>query len=188
MAQDLIGRVQRLIVSPKAEWDAIDAESVEPQSVLIGYVAPLAAIPAIATVVGLGFLGPFAAGAAFQSALVSYVFALVWVFVFAFIINALAPTFGAEKNYRQAFKVAAYSPTAGWVAGVFMLIPVLSFLALIGALYSLYLLFVGLPKMMKPPADKALVYTLAAIVVAILASVLIGALVGLGPRAMSPTL
>lgn len=177
MAQDLIGRVQRLLLSPKTEWDAIDRETVDPQSLVVGYVAPLAAIPAVATIIGMGIIGVGSVrlgfGTAIGMALTQFVMTIVMVFVFAFIINALAPTFGAQKNFNQALKVTAYYPTAVWVAGIFMIIPMLGILGLVGLLYSLYLLFVGLPKLMKPPAEKATTYTIVSIVVAIVAGVII---------------
>jgi len=97
------------------------------------------------------------------------------VFVLALIIDALAPTFGGQKNPIQALKVAAYSATAAWVAGIFGLIPALGFLGLLG-LYSLYLLFLGLPILMKAPEDKAMGYTLVVIVAAIVLGYLVSAL------------
>ncbi|MGD9542457.1 MAG: Yip1 family protein [Methylocystis sp.] len=180
MTNDLVGRVQRLLLSPKAEWDAIDAEAVDRQKLITSYVAPLAAIPAIAGVIGMSVFGlhlpgagavktPF--GAALAAAVVTFAVQIGWVFVFAFIINALGPSFGAQKNYNQALKVAAYWPTASWVAGVFQILPVLGLIALAGAVYSLYLLFVGLPKLMKPETGKATTYTLASIGVAIVAAI-----------------
>lgn len=175
MAQDLVGRVQRLLMSPKTEWDAIDVEPVDTQKLITGYVVPLAAIPAVAGVIGFGLFGGRGLIPSLISAIVTFGLQIGWIFVFAYIINALAPTFGAQKNYNQALKVTAYAPTAGWIAGIFNILPVLAVLALIGSLYSLYLLFLGLPKLMKVPADKAVVYTLASIAAAIVASVLIGA-------------
>ena len=62
MAQDLVGRVKRLLLSPKAEWDAIDEESVEPAGLITSYVAPLAAIPAVASIIGLSIIGTSAFG------------------------------------------------------------------------------------------------------------------------------
>ena len=38
---------------------------------------------------------------------------LVGVVVLSFVIDALAPTFGAGKSSDRAGKVAAYAPTAG---------------------------------------------------------------------------
>lgn len=179
MAKDIVGRVQRLLLSPKSEWDVIDGEAVEPQSLVTGYIAPLAAIPAVATVIGWGILGAgpvkLGFGTALTMAATQYVLAIVFVFVFAFIIDALAPTFGAQKNFNQALKVSAYSATAGWVAGVFMIVPALGVLAVVGAIYSLYLLFIGLPKLMKPAAGKEMTYTIVSIVTAIAAGVVISA-------------
>lgn len=186
MQQDLITRAQRLIMSPKSEWDIIDGETADPSKLITGYVAPLAAIPAIAMLIGMSFVGvnmmgasyhaPF--GAALGGAIVSFIFAIAGVFIFAIIINALAPAFGAQSNFNQALKVSAYAPTAGWLAGVFAIVPMLAILSLVGAVYSLYLLFVGLPKMMKPPAEKATTYTIVSIVVAIVAWIILSAFAG----------
>ncbi len=73
-------------------------------------------------------------------------------------------------------KVAAYAPTAGWVAGVFGLIPLLSILSLLG-LYSIYLLHTGIAALMKPPANKAVLYTIAVIVVMVVIWLVIGGIV-----------
>ncbi|MBA3318680.1 MAG: YIP1 family protein, partial [Gemmatimonadales bacterium] len=73
----------------------------------------------------------------------------------------------------QALKVAGYSYTASWVAGIFLLIPVLSFLSILGV-YSLYLLFLGLPVLMKAPKEKALSYTVVVILAAIVLFMVIG--------------
>ena len=97
-------------------------------------------------------------------AVVVYVLSLVGVFVVAYIIDSLAGTFGARKNPDNAMKVSAYAPTAAWVAGVFNIIPALGILGL----YSLYLLYMGIAALMKPAADKAVIYTIAVIVCAII--------------------
>ena len=57
-------------------------------------------------------------------------------------------------------KLAAYSPTAMWLAGAFALVPPLAILALLG-LYSLYILYRGVPIVTQVPEDRALVFTLA---------------------------
>ena len=187
MAQALIERVKGILLSPKTEWDKIDTETVEPQSVITGYVLPLVAIAAIAGLIGMSIFGVKVLGVSYKApffgaltgAVVQIAFGVAFVFVFAFIINSLAPTFGAAKNWGQAFKVAAYAPTAAWVAGMLAIIPMLGVLGVVGGLYSLYLLFVGMPKLMKPPAEKATTYTIVSIVVAIIASIILGAIAGM---------
>ena len=38
------------------------------------------------------------------------------VFIVAFVVDALAPTFGGRKDFISAMKVAAFAPTAAWLA------------------------------------------------------------------------
>jgi hypothetical protein len=164
---ELIGRVQRLLLSPAAEWDKIDTEGADVAGIYQSYILPLAGLSALAGFIGMSIVGVAGFRIAFLSGLIQAVISLglacALVYVMALIINALAPQFGAKEEFGQAFKVAAYAPTASWIGGLFMIIPALWFMALIGGLYSLYLLFVGLPKLMKPAADKSLIYTLAVI-------------------------
>jgi hypothetical protein len=149
---------------------------------------PLAAIGAIAGFIGgslvgmsLPFLGryrvPITAGLA--GAVFTFVIAIVGVFCLAFIINALAPTFGAEKDANKAFKVAVYSYTPGWIAGVLQILPALGVLAVLAALYGLYLLYLGLPALMKCPRDKAVGYTAVVVVCAIVLSIVLTSIGGL---------
>ena len=78
--------------------------------------------------------------------------------------------------------------TAAWIAGVFELIPAFGWLAgIVGGLYSLYLLYLGLPKLMKVSGDKALLFTAAAAICALIAGFLVGIVTNtvLGPLMMA---
>jgi len=165
MLQDIVGRVRRLLLSPPDEWAAINGEPADMGSIYKNYVLPLVAFSALA-----GAIGSMMLGAGFAVVLRELLFAVIVgaasVYLFALIIDALAATFGGQKNAGQAFKLAAYAPTAAWVASVFNIIPILSFLSILG-LYSVYLLYVGLPELMKCPKDKALVYTIVIVACAI---------------------
>ena len=179
----LMDRVKRVLLTPKQEWPVIDAEQASVGGLYTSYIIPLAAIGPIAMVIGSSVFGmnvPFVGsiklpiGYALRNAVISYVAGLVGVYVLALIIDALAPTFGGQKNQVQALKGAAYSYTAAWVAGVFLLIPLLGIIGLLVSLYSLYLLYVGLPIVMKAPPDKAVGYTVVVVLVAIVLWVVIG--------------
>ncbi|MBK6982513.1 MAG: YIP1 family protein [Betaproteobacteria bacterium] len=178
---NLVERAKNLILTPAAEWDKISAETHTVQDLYTGWIMILAAIPALATFVGFSLVGVGAFGLSYRvpvmsgiaHAIASYLLALGSVYVFALVIDALSPTFGGEKNFLQAFKVAAFAPVASWLAGVFHLLPALSILAILG-LYSVYLLYVGLPRLMKTPAEKAMPYTAVVIVVGIVISILVG--------------
>jgi len=173
---DIVSRVKNILINPKNEWAVIDGEPDEPITILKSYVAIVAAIPAVCGFIGTSIIGiaGYRTGiiGGLFSAVLSYVLTLAGVFVMAFIIDALAEMFGGRKNFNSAFKVAAYAPTASWVAGVFTLIPVLSVLTILG-LYSLYLLYLGLQMLMRTPQDKAIGYVIAVIVAAIIVSLLI---------------
>ena len=126
-------------------------------------------------------------------AVITYVLALVSVYVSSLVIDALAPSFGGTKDSLKAFKVAAYSATAAWLAGIFGIIPMLGILAIVG-LYSLYLLYLGLPRLMRVAEDKALGYTIVVIVVQIVLYMVCIWLVGMlvlsiaGPMMIAPVI
>jgi hypothetical protein len=160
-------------MEPRAEWPRIDAEPATIGGIYRNYVVILAAIGPICLMLGLMLIGGgfvrFATSFLIGQAILSYVLTLVGVYVIALIVDALAPTFGAQKNLVSAFKLAAYSMTAAWVAGVFALVPFLAILIVVAAIYGLYLFYLGLPVLMKVPADKVIAY----FVVAALASMIV---------------
>ena len=168
---NLVERVKGILLQPKLEWQAIEREPGDAGYLFPNYVAIVAAIPAVCTFIGTSIIGfgPYHVGivGGLLRAIVFYVLSLISVFVAAYIIDFLAGTFGARKNFDNAMKVSAYAPTAAWIAGVFNIIPMLAILGILG-LYSLYLLYTGIVALMKPPADKALIYTIAVIVCAII--------------------
>ena len=177
VSKPIVERVKNILVSPDAEWSVIDGERSSTASLITGYVVPLAVVNAVAAFIGRSIVGvtlPFVGGtyrASIASGLVvavlSVVLTVVGVVVCASVIDALASTFGAQKNNTQAIKVAAYAPTAAWVAGILQIIPALAPLAILGAIYTLYLLYLGLPRLMKCPPDKAIGYTVLVVVATI---------------------
>ena len=183
----LVERARKLILQPAQEWAAIAAEPHTVQDLYTHYVMILAAIPAVCMFIGLSLVGVGVFGATYRmpiaygvtNLVVGYVLSLGSVYVFALIIDALAPTFGGQKNFMQALKVAAFAPTAAWLAGIFHIIPSLSIIGTLLSLYSLYLLYLGLPALMKAPEDKAIPYIVVVIIAAIVLAVVIGAVVSL---------
>ncbi|MGE0449841.1 MAG: Yip1 family protein [Vicinamibacterales bacterium] len=181
---NLTERVKNICISPNSEWPVIEQESTPPAELATGYLAPLAAIGAVANFVGgsiigttLPFVGtyrqPIAGGVV--SAVFMFVLTIAFCFLLGFIINALAPTFGGRQDSNQAFKVAVYSYTPGLLAGALRVLPALGALVgLIAGLYGLYLLYLGLPQLMKAPRDKAVGYTIVIVVCAVVAGVILG--------------
>ncbi len=168
----LVERAKNMILTPKSEWDVVNQEATTNAGLYKDYIVYLAAIGPIASFLGMSFVGisflgtrPIVDG--LTAAIVSYVLALVGVFLIALLINVLAPTFGGQKNQVQALKVAAYSYTPAWVASVLGIVPMLGILILVAALYGLYVLYLGLPVLMKAPKEKAVGYTVTIVVCAI---------------------
>ncbi|MBO9376974.1 DUF1282 domain-containing protein [Sphingomonas histidinilytica] len=182
----LVERAKNILVTPKTEWPVIDGEPSTIGDIYKNYVLVLAAIPAICTFIGSSLFGYSVLGVAFRvpivtalsSAIVSYVMSLISIYVLGMIIDALAPSFGGTRNPVQAFKVAAYSNTAGWVAGILTIIPQLALIAALLSLYGFYLLYLGLPVLMKAPKEKGLAYTIVTVIAAIILFVVVGAIVG----------
>jgi hypothetical protein len=184
---NLVARVRNILLTPKTEWPVIAAEPETTAGLYTQYILVLSALGPIAmflkgTLIGTTtFLGTFRMdmGMGLTMLVVSYVLGLVGIFLLALIINALAPTFGGQKDQVQALKAAAYGATAAWVGGIAQIVPWIGWLVgLAAAVYSIYLLYLGLPHTMKSPPEKAAGYTAVTIIAAIVLSWIIWAIIG----------
>ncbi len=176
---NLFDRAKNIIISPKNEWEVVANEEPNTQQIIVGYVFPMALVPTIAIIIGWGLIGvlgfkSFDFGIAMG--LVILLNALISVFVAAFVIDALAPSFGSQKNLGRAVQLVAYSLTPVWVGGIFNILPSLSWLGTLFGLYGLYLLFIGVVPLMKTPEEKKVGYIIVSIVVLIVVYFVIAAI------------
>src|SRR5436190_4388659 len=179
----LIERVQSILLRPRQTWPVIAAEPADVATIYSRYVVILAAIPAICAFIGWTLVGGGAFGVSFRlpiatglvQMVVGYLLSLAIVYVLTLIVNALAPTFGGTKDMVAALKVVAYGSTAGFLGGVFSLLPSLALLGLLASLYSIYLIYTGLPVLMRCPPEKAGAYTVVVVVCTIVAMIVLGA-------------
>jgi len=167
---DILQRARNIIMTPKTEWLVIVAEEPNTAEILKGYVLPLALIPAIAYVIGFGVIGrgmmsSFSWGIAMG--LIQFILAFVGVYLSAYVIAYMAPRFGSQQDMGRAVQLVAYSYTPAWVAGILSLVPALGVLVFVAGLYGLYLMYLGLPQMMKTPRDKVVGYLVVSIIVLI---------------------
>jgi hypothetical protein len=154
----LIDRVKNILLTPKTEWPAIAGEAATLQSIFVGYVLILAAIGPIALAIGTGFLG-------IEFAILRYLIGLAITLLLALIADAIAPAFGGEKNFVQSLKLVAYSFTAAWIAGIFLLLPWIgAIIALFALLYSCYTFYLGAPALKKCTSEKAVGFVVVVIV------------------------
>jgi hypothetical protein len=171
---DLKTRAQNILTKPAAEWPTIAAERTTPMDLVTSYAAPLLAVSAICSFIGLSIVGvslplmgtirtPIVSGLA--SAVVRFVLGLVGLYVSAVIIEKLAPTFQSKGDTTQAMKLVVFASTPIWIAGVLQIIPALGLLIFLAALYAIYLFYLGLPAVMSTPGDKVIPYMVVAAIV-----------------------
>lgn len=181
----LLARVKNILLTPKTEWPVIAAEPDSVAGLYKNYIVILAAIPAVIaflrySVIGISIPivgGTFrlGIGAGLTQMIVTYLISLGLAYLMMLIIDALAPSFGGQKDQTQALKSIAYAYTASWVASVLTLIGGLGFLIMLAAgIYGIYLLYLGLPFTMKCPQDKAGGYAAVTIIIAIVLSLVLG--------------
>jgi hypothetical protein len=185
--ETMISRVKGIMLEPRATWKEIDTEFLKSGELWGKYIIPLAALGPIASIIGMILFGkriaftsltnPVPISTAVATGVAGFVLALLSVFVLSRIISLLAPGFGGQRNDVQGLKAAAYASTSAWLGGVFQVLPALSLVSLIFSLYSLVLLYVGLPIVMKVPQDRAMGYTAVVIIVWIVVFLVAGAIV-----------
>lgn len=169
----LVERAKAIIMKPAETWQIIATEPATPGDLIVRYAIPLIAIGPVAGFIGGQLFGIGAFGFSYKpslmagltSAIMQFVLGVIGVIVLALIADWLAPKFEGQSNRTSAFKLAVYSGTAAWLAGIFGLIPMLGVLGLLG-LYSIYLLYTGATPMMKVPQDKSVGYTAVTIIAA----------------------
>lgn len=180
-----VERAKNIILSPATEWPTIAAEESSVQAIYTGYLVVLAAIPAVAgfigmTLIGFGAMGMgrhMSLGGGLLAMVVGYLISLLLVYLVAWVVDALAPSFRAQKNFLNAFKLVAYSATPGMVAGVLQILPMLAPITLLASLYGIYELYLGLPVLMKVPQERAILYAAAIVVATLIIGIVLSRLV-----------
>jgi hypothetical protein len=171
---DIVQRVQAILFKPREEWARIKSEPATAVGLFASYAMVLAAIPPgfqflrRILIERLPVIGHWPLLRALGSAVVAYVLSLVTVVLFAVIINELAPGFSSAKNMTRALKLAVFSMTPGWVAGVLAIVPGLWIVGILASLYGVYILYLGFETpMMETPKERVGGYLGVSILVAI---------------------
>ncbi len=157
----ILSRCYGLFRDPKGEWKQIRDEETTIPNILVGYVAPLAAIPPICDLIGSSIFNHMLQvepGQAIIRAVITWIVSVALVGFLGILINVIAPNFDAEQNDLAAQKIAAYSMTPAFLSGVFSLLPWLWWVSLFALAAMVFLMYRGLPVLMKAPEDRALGY------------------------------
>jgi hypothetical protein len=179
--QTILKRAFNIIFHPKDEWELIKHETATADSLFKEYACFMAALPAIAAFIGNVIFGkltaqgfmPMPMGENLRWSMLSYALSLGSVYLLSYIIDYLAPWFGAQKNLVSSLKIVVYSHTATWVVGILLIIPHLTILSIFGSFYSLYLLYSGIKSLKNVPQGRMAGYFSASILASIILSIFI---------------
>ncbi|MEW5687755.1 MAG: Yip1 family protein [Pseudomonadota bacterium] len=190
-----VSRALAMLVRPARAWDEIQAQPAEPRALFRGYVLPLAAVPAVCGVIGAAVFGFNIASVGVRmsqaglllGSVVGFAATLLAVWLLAIWLDITAPAFGGLRDRRAALNLVGYGATASWIGGVAELYPSVGIpVGILAGLYSLYALYLGLPKLMRIPPERALTAFAAALIATLLLGAARGALVGLAAEAGGP--
>jgi hypothetical protein len=190
-----IDRAICIIKNPLAELNKVKSEQLSKDYLLKQYIAILAIIPAVAYIIGMGFVGismgfigsyKMSIPNAIVGGVLTYVLTIAGYYLSSIVINALAPNFASKQNEIQAMKLAAYAYTPVLLGGVFNIIPMLGVIGMLFSLYGLYILYLGVPLLMETPQDKAMTYTIVIIVAMFIIYAVIGSIISGIMFSMSP--
>ncbi len=178
---NLIERVKNILLNPATEWETIKKEDHMVSDLFTQYVLKLAAIPAISGLIGFtlfdsAFYNP-SFGASLKWAISMYVMSIIGVYILAYIIDVLSPTFGSKKHLPTSLKIVVFAYTAAWVGGIFSLVPVLAIFGALASLYSLVLLYKGLQIVKEVPQNKMAGYFVAVIIASLIVYGITGAII-----------
>ncbi|HEY3278645.1 MAG TPA: Yip1 family protein [Syntrophorhabdaceae bacterium] len=185
---ELVERAKAIILKPRETWETIRSEKVTVAELFTSYACILAVIPSVASFIGLSLIGigvPFIGWwrqpviHGIGHIVLSYILSLAGVLITTYIAAMVAPHFGSRRDMTAAAKAVVYSFTPVWVAGILNIFPPLGTISWILGLYSLYLLFLGLPLMMETPAEKKTGYVVVVVAVTILVMITISIMGGL---------
>lgn len=165
----VLNHIWGLYAHPREEWQSIEKRHESLLYSLV-HILMVALIPAICLYfaaahigwsIGTGDLIKLPESSAMLISIGVYGALVTGVFCLAYLIQWMAKTFDSAPSFTQSLELAAYTSTPLLMVGITSLFPILWFvvLAVLAALvYSIYLLYSGVPIMMNIPEEKGFIY------------------------------
>jgi hypothetical protein len=164
----IVHQAKNLIINPKGTMFKLKDEQVTMKDIII-YLAIVAAPTFLGMLIGYGFFWWGGAGQllgyAFAMAIITYILSIVGIIIFGFILNALAGNFKSKQNKMQALKLVSYAATPWLLLGIVNIYPVVGLIALLGGIYGLYILYLGIPIFMETPKEQEMPYFVISLIV-----------------------
>ncbi|WP_415886768.1 Yip1 family protein [Neptuniibacter sp. QD37_6] len=166
-----IQHMMGIMYHPKEEWGQIRKEHYSASHIYMQQISILAAIPAISMFIGTTQVGWSIAGSEYvkldaMSALpaaIAFYFAM-WVGVgfITWAIHWMEKNYGGNVSFDDCLSLATYTATPMFLAGLSALYPLLWFNVTVGLFavcYTVYLLYIGVPVIMKIPEERAFLFS-----------------------------
>lgn len=191
----ILNHIWGLYAHPKEEWQSIEKRH-ESLFYSLVHILMVSLIPSICLYYAAAHIGwsigtkdliKIPESSAFIMAIAIYGALVAGVFLLAYLIQWMAKTFDSTPEFTQSLELAAYTATPLLMVGITALFPVLWFFViavLVALVYSVYLLYSGVPIMMNIPEEKGFIYSSSVVtcgLVMLVAMMAIGAiLLGMG--------
>lgn len=165
-------KVFDFLLRPRRAWQVVAEAPLTTRDLVLRYILPLAAIPAVAKAAGTLIFGIPVSGVSFHPALpavllvaaLTYAAALAVVFALSGVIQGFAGVFDGDGRCSQALKLATFASIPGWLGGVFLLFPGVAVVAGLMGLYGFFLLAVGIRPVMGVTRERSVIYGALALV------------------------
>lgn len=170
-----------IFLHPDSEWESIRQEQRSFQSVFFGHIPFLALIPCVSAYVGVTKVGwtigdgapvLLAAESALAFCTLAYMGLLIGVYLFGEFINWMARTYGVQddkqRRHDESGAMAVYVSTPMFLAGIFNIYPQLWLIVIslsIAGVYTVYLIYEGMPILMRLDKERAFMYSSSVITV-----------------------
>jgi hypothetical protein len=161
----VVGRVKRILLSPRTEWMVIENEEISVSHLANHYIFPLAAIPSISLFLGILITAADKGSDWLKtSALLGanlYALNIITLLSLTYLINIISPFFGGKRDLVRSLRLATYSSTPMWVGGISLLVVPIQILvwSIVSFMYGAFILYTGLPRLMQAPVERAASYT-----------------------------
>lgn len=166
-----INHMVGMFYHPKEEWGTIHEERYSILHIFLMQISVLSLIPAVSMYIGTTQVGwtltgatyiKLATSSAIPAAIASYFACWGAVAFIAYSIHWMEKTYGGHVKMNECLILTTFTATPLFLSGLSALYPMLWFNVSVGLaalLYSVYLLFIGVPVIMEIPEDRAFFFS-----------------------------
>ncbi len=167
----ILNHLWGLFSHPDQEWESIRKEPNTLSRHYMAHTIVLAAIPAVCGYLGSTQVGwtvgsspevyKLTTASALQLSILFYLAMITGVLILGKFIDFLSVTYEEEDHTPRGVALASYTTTPLFIVGLIALFPVLwlnMLVVMIAVAYSVYLLYEGIPILMKIPPEKGFMF------------------------------